>query len=266
MEINKFKKVLLSSDDNIGNIYIFPGLGGHVLEFRDIAKTLAPDWNVVGIIYPAYTGDDRVYKSITELANYICQKTDFKIGNTVFIGHSFGGLIAYEISRILKLKGQKVPIILLDTIIHYQRNNQPFIIKLNRKLQKQLSKKYSLKKVLTKVFNLKSLSTKTKQKNKKILSKKNQTIKNFQSNVFEIYNSYAPPYVSISIYLIKSDAEFFYNLLSDDYGWSQAGNVVYVSSSVGTHRTIVKKQNIEFLTKKLKIILSKIIISHGTLN
>jgi len=266
MKDNELKKVLLNSDDYIGNIYIFPGIGSHVLEFRNIAKKLAPDWNVVGIMYPAYTGDDRVYKSIPDLANYIYQKTDFKIENTVFIGHSFGGLVAYEISRIFNLKEQKIPIILLDSFVHNHKINQPFMIRFNCKLQKRLCQKYSLKKTITKIAKLKFLFKITKQKNNRMRSKKTQSIKKFNSNVNEFFYSYNPSYDSILIYLIKSDRYFFYNVLSDDYGWSQAGNVVYVSSSEGGHASLISKQNNVSLIKNLKNVLSNIIISNDVIN
>ncbi|CAK5088371.1 unnamed protein product [Meloidogyne enterolobii] len=89
------------------NIFCIHPISGSALLYRHLARIL-PKWaNVVGVQY-AFEADSLINKasSLGELAKYYAQKIEAYTKETplLLIGHSLGGVLAYEIALILNKK------------------------------------------------------------------------------------------------------------------------------------------------------------------
>ena len=95
-------------------LYCFPGAGGNAGVFHDMAAAMQEDQPVYGIDM------DKLYAassnfSVEELAEFYLQviRTNRKHGPYNLCGYSFGGLVAYEIARLLVNEGEDVGLLAL---------------------------------------------------------------------------------------------------------------------------------------------------------
>lgn len=99
-------------------VYCIHGAGGNVLNFHDLAQSLAPDWGVVGIQAAGVDGVTPPHRSLDEMCDaYIAEiLADREDGPLFVAGFSGGGIIAYEIAVRLAARGRPVDaVVLLDT-------------------------------------------------------------------------------------------------------------------------------------------------------
>ena len=92
--------------------------GGHVLRYQDLVSLLAPDQPVFGLTAPPVEeqGADVSVESLAALYLDEVRKVQ-PHGPYQIAGYSFGGLVAYEMARLLSLAGQQVSLLaILDTI------------------------------------------------------------------------------------------------------------------------------------------------------
>jgi malonyl CoA-acyl carrier protein transacylase/thioesterase domain-containing protein/acyl carrier protein len=90
---------------------------GTIFCYTELGKALKYDCPIYGLQDPSIENDVLLYNSLEDMAAYyikIIQSTQ-KQGPYTLCGFSFGGFLAVEIARQLKMKGEKVnPLILLD--------------------------------------------------------------------------------------------------------------------------------------------------------
>jgi thioesterase domain-containing protein len=101
-----------------GTVYCIPGVAGLAHTFTDIAKQLYRySLNVKAFNHLGVLNDEPAFKCITENAEYFVSEiiNIQKSGPYIILGHSYGGVIALEVAKILKVLGHKVNLILLDT-------------------------------------------------------------------------------------------------------------------------------------------------------
>ncbi|MGH9763717.1 MAG: thioesterase domain-containing protein, partial [Blastocatellia bacterium] len=93
-------------------------VGGNVLRYRDLARYLGEDQPFYGLEAPGLADDRNHYVLIENLASYYIDaiKRIQATGPYLLGGHSFGGLVAFEMSQQLASEGQKVGLLaLIDT-------------------------------------------------------------------------------------------------------------------------------------------------------
>jgi thioesterase domain-containing protein/acyl carrier protein len=99
-------------------VYCVAGLGSTILGWRRAAALLDPRIPVYGLEAAAIGTKERPLQRIDELADRHLEVLAETIGDgpVVLCGHSFGGLVAYEMARRLAAQGQPVAgLVLLDT-------------------------------------------------------------------------------------------------------------------------------------------------------
>lgn len=94
------------NDDGI-NLFLFHHAGGSGNYFRQLAKELeSSNINVYAYSLPSKAPKGRVYSNVNDIVNQlyetIMKVEDVKSIPAVFMGHSLGGIIAFELSRLLK--------------------------------------------------------------------------------------------------------------------------------------------------------------------
>lgn len=94
------------------------GLGGHVLEFYDLARHLGPNQPFYGLQSQGLDGKQPLLTSIREMArHYIKEMRELQPAGPYFIGgRSLGGTIAFEMAGQLRAQNEEVGLLaLLDT-------------------------------------------------------------------------------------------------------------------------------------------------------
>ena len=111
--------VPIQAGGNAPPIFGVPGAGGSVLSLQPLIKTLGPDQPFYGLQAVGLDGKALPLNSLEETAqaNIAALKTLQPTGPYRFIGHSYGGVVAYEMTRILASQGEEVSsLVLLDSI------------------------------------------------------------------------------------------------------------------------------------------------------
>lgn len=98
-------------------IFLIHEVSGGVLEYLDLCRAMGPDYTIYGLVAPGYDTDEEPYSAVHELATrYVTEIQEVNpSGPYHLIGWSFGGLIAFEVTRLLEEKGLEVSFLgLLD--------------------------------------------------------------------------------------------------------------------------------------------------------
>ncbi|MEL7006037.1 MAG: thioesterase domain-containing protein [Bacteroidota bacterium] len=101
---------------NKPNLYMIPPILGSVTVYREFAERMDSKINCIGLQNKLFTNKDELPESVENMAEEFerrilnSQKTD----QIFILGYSFGGLIAYDLTKRLELSGLKVKLILVD--------------------------------------------------------------------------------------------------------------------------------------------------------
>lgn len=99
-------------------IYFLPGVGGNIYSFYGLAKRLPDSWRVVGLPLPGADGLEPTMDSVEAIADryFDLIRAERPNGPYLFAGYSFGGRVAFEMTKRLIEKGEPVlPLVMLDT-------------------------------------------------------------------------------------------------------------------------------------------------------
>jgi thioesterase domain-containing protein/acyl carrier protein len=99
-------------------IFLLPGAGGNVLYLYELAKRLGPGRPVYGLQAVGLDGVTPLLASVEEIAQYNIERIreEQPDGPYILVGHSFGGKVAFEMSRRLFASGRQVGMLaILDT-------------------------------------------------------------------------------------------------------------------------------------------------------
>lgn len=93
------------------------GAGGNVIYFHDLARNLPENMPFCGLQPPGLDGVSSPLMTVEALAthyldNILCETGAYP---KVISGHSFGGLVAFEMARQLECQGLTVTLVLIDT-------------------------------------------------------------------------------------------------------------------------------------------------------
>jgi amino acid adenylation domain-containing protein len=126
-------------DDGVP-LFMFHGVGGNVLNYRELGLKVKKDKAVFGVQSQGVDGVSTLHSSITQMAkDYASEIYSICPGNKVILaGGSMGGLLALEVANELKIKGVEIEkLIMFDTsgptidYIHYTPVIQRFKILLD---------------------------------------------------------------------------------------------------------------------------------------
>ncbi|MDM5281497.1 amino acid adenylation domain-containing protein [Paenibacillus silvae] len=111
-ELEKTGNIVLlnQGNDTEPPVFLVHGSGGGILNFVDLANSLDKDKTIYAIKSYGYEdGNSPKQMSVDEIAElYIEQIKEITSGPYYFIGYSFGGVIAYEMTRKLEELGSQI--------------------------------------------------------------------------------------------------------------------------------------------------------------
>lgn len=111
--------VPFSESGNGPAVFLFHPVGGHVLRYQYLADLLADDFRVFGVQAPGVDQDTPLLPDVEEMARLYLSRILTRIprGPLIFVGWSFGGLVAFEAACGLEKKENRTAqVILLDTV------------------------------------------------------------------------------------------------------------------------------------------------------
>jgi len=109
----------IQTQGNAAPIFGVPGAGGNVLSLQPLSRVLGADQPFYALEAVGVDGKTAPLKSVEQTAetNIRALKTAQPVGPYRLIGHSYGGVIAYEMARILLEHGEEISsLALLDSI------------------------------------------------------------------------------------------------------------------------------------------------------
>ncbi|MCM2370991.1 amino acid adenylation domain-containing protein [Aporhodopirellula aestuarii] len=97
-------------------LFCFPGIDGHLVNFREIAAELGKERPVYGVEPLGLDGVSPPPDTIEEIARHHVQKIRRVMphGPYHLAGFSFGGVVAYEVSQQLRRAGERVTLAIID--------------------------------------------------------------------------------------------------------------------------------------------------------
>jgi amino acid adenylation domain-containing protein len=120
--------VPIQTDGDAPPVFAVPGVGGNVLSLQPLSKALGAKQPFYGLQAVGLDGKTPPFGSVeqTAQANIAALKTVQPGGPYRLIGHSYGGVVAYEMARILLEQGEGISsLILLDSIAPSVMQGEP---------------------------------------------------------------------------------------------------------------------------------------------
>ena len=256
-------------------LFIVHGAGLNVMPFHSLANVIDGDQPIYGIQSKGLNGIDQPFDSIKEMADfYVNQLLEVQPkGNIELAGYSFGGVVAFEMARILKEKHQieleKVIMIeaYADQVKLYENSLSKFLSKtkvfwekrfFNFKILLESPKIYKEEKLHYYSQNIVNLT------NSILGIKKNaiedslmQTIKTIEVFNKEAMKKYMLAPFDIKIALLKTKNQYHWLEDFDTYGWKGYAREVVSEEIRGNHNMIFEPENIQILATGLERILKK---------
>ena len=267
---------------NLPPLFFIHVLGVGMKYCRPIVKYLGLDITVFGLSIELMDNPPEVSSMVEDLAQfYIADvKKTYPVGPYMFIGFSFGGLVAFEMARQLQERGDDIRLVgLIDTIppTLFKKLDIESRIKEHHEQWKKQGISYLVKKVVTRLNNEWFLN---KQKvthyflSKRLwyyeITGRNSLmpigLKEFAgwSANKEAAKFYTPQPYSGKITLFKSDqttSEIHY-VLDPQLGWGDiAMGGVDIVECHGDHVGMLKDPNVEKVSKSLRIAIDKALSS-----
>ena len=108
-----------ASEDCSDSLFFVPGAMGNIFYLRFLASRLEGTCNLSPLVQPGLDGKSKPLYSIPELAEYFVREIKNVQPNGPYLlgGHSFGGLVALEIARLLLRGGNEIDrLIIVDQV------------------------------------------------------------------------------------------------------------------------------------------------------
>lgn len=98
--------------------YCVHAIGGNVLSYRELARNLSPDQPFFAFQAPGVDGDREPYNHLEDLAAHLVEELSLARPEGPYLlgGHSFGGIVAFEMAKQLRATGREVSLLaIIDT-------------------------------------------------------------------------------------------------------------------------------------------------------
>jgi amino acid adenylation domain-containing protein len=253
-------------------LFLLHARGTSVLVYRSLANHLGTERPVYGVQPQGLNGEAEILSTVEEMAAYYIQeiKKVQPIGPYSLGGYSFGGELAFEMSRQLHQQGEKVnKLILLDSNAPTSNKRLPFsqrlIIHFNNLLKRRHSYiiervidwnkwlqedfQYNFQKLSVKVFQYFNLPLSLKLHNILIEARNDKARANHQ---FKFYPG--------KVILMRTEGSLGgVGRRRDEYlGWKNlVGQGIDIHSVPGHHLSMLEEPNVQQLAEVLKSCLDK---------
>jgi thioesterase domain-containing protein len=237
-----------------------------VLDFHDLSHCLGPEQPIYGLRYgmgDAVAGRALCLPAIEELAShYIDEMQRFQPEGPYFlIGHSFGGIVAYEMAQQLTAKGEELGLLaLLDSYISgwgIMRRATPREVLSN--IDRMGGAEF-LRRVQRKLAMLSANSRKRRRKiQKNRLASYAPHLYHVQPAI-DLAQAYQPKPLERKIVLFKSVCPSILHIVEPpEVGWRKyaLGGLEVQDVPGGDHRTILWQPHVSVLAEKLRKVMDE---------
>ncbi len=252
-------------------LYIVHGAGLHVLLFNTLAMHMDPDQPVYGLQAKGINSADTPHDSIEEMAAYYIDAimATNPEGPYALAGFSFGGVIAYEMSRQLTARGKSVKLVaMFDTYIYEAKAYDSWLRKMSSNMLVSLKTKFYVLAQFkddpqhTFLVKKESLKRKIKQLYRRVKYNEDH-LKVFLGNYYEVYQKSQAAYASyvmiphpVRVDLFRAKERIFYMHDVEFLGWKPfALNGVTVHEIPGNHNSMFDPPNDKAFARTLQNVL-----------
>lgn len=179
----------IKTDGKKDPLYVIHGADHNVLIFETLSRTLDKEQPVYGLQAKGLNGIDEPHDDVKKMAaHYVSEILEANpTGPYTIAGYSFGGIIAFEMAKILKAKNKKIKsLIMLDSYVYptykyshssfskkraklvYTIGQVFFTFKMILKDKKSFNRWLNVFKSKLKIFNTNTESTETRKENVKL--------------------------------------------------------------------------------------------------
>lgn len=252
-------------------LYIVHGSGLHVLLFNTLAMNMDPDQPIYGLQAKGINSEDEPFESIEEIAAYYIDAIIVKNadGPYALAGYSFGGRIAYEMSRQLMKMGKEVKLLIMfDTYAHQSNYFDPWMSKVwNNSMSFVKERMYLL--TMLKRSPLETVKSKQESAKRKInqlyrrVRYNEDPLEVFYGNYYKVhtaneiaYHKYRLVPQEVRIELFRARKRNHYLEDSEFYGWKQfALKGINIHEVPGDHFNLFSPPNDKELARTLQRVL-----------
>ena len=248
-------------------LFLLHAKGTSVLVYRNLANYLGTERPIYGIQPQGLNGEVEMLTTVEEMAAYYIQEIQKiqPIGPYLLGGYSFGGELAFEMSRQLHQQGEKVDkLILLDSNGPNSSKRLPFSQRIIIHLNNLIEKKHNY--VIEKVLDWKRWLQSDLQRNFQKLSAKvfqNSNIplslrlhKTIEARNLQARRNYQPQFYPGKVILMRTEGTRGgkVGLERDKYlGWKDlVGEEIDVYSVPGHHLSMLEEPHVRQLAEAVK--------------
>jgi thioesterase domain-containing protein/acyl carrier protein len=264
--------VELSSNGTLVPFYCIHPIGGHVMSYQELAKHFF-DRPFVGIQSPGIVDETDAFDTVEEMAAYYVAliKQRQPDGPYLIGGWSFGGILAYEVARIMENSGDSISgLVMIDSYLPVKTNaTDDHDLFLN--FVTDLNGRFNALNLSGSEFVLDSLNQNLKlllirMKEKEIIPM--ETDLNQLQVLYRVYkanmtamNNYQVPKINTPAYLIKATDQKLDAFSKHPYassktlGWERYANVAAITIE-GDHYSIFDKHNVVQLASLIRSTIS----------
>ena len=243
-------------------LFMVHGVGGNVLNFYDLAKSLGPKHPIYGVEAQSLQPSADPLTTLEDLAAYYIKEVRKvqPVGPYNFLGYSYGGLVAFEMARQLQLENEKVELLgMLDTPVwrHTVREESHSVAKAFRQLMAVWTPFFRRLRPCTpmEIFDgIKSTILRTfytfATSNHMVIPSRLRSV--YHINSFAAVNYVPKPYDGV-ITMLRASREKG----PRDLGWSKfTTQPVRVFEIPGAHLQVLSNENLPRVVRSLKECLS----------
>lgn len=236
--------------------FTISGLGGHVIAFQILDKLVADCWRGYGVLYPGFLYESMGTPTIEGFAEIMLQGilAVQPHGPYLLVGYSMGGNICLEIARILKSRGEKVSIVLVDVKIFTHARKKHALIRFPKLLQWKLINFFRA------ISGSKAKHTRRLRENQLYRGENMPSVmpESFDRVIREGRSAathYKMRPCDVPVVLIRCRDLIWYDDLyhwENDYAWGNYVDVREVLTTPGNHITMIKLPYAKYFVRKLE--------------
>ncbi|MCH7403664.1 non-ribosomal peptide synthetase [Belliella kenyensis] len=255
-------------------LYIVHGAGLNVLFFYNLKNYLHPDQPIYGIQAKGLNGTDEPLDSIESMADYYVQEL-LKFhphGDIEIAGYSFGGVVAFEMARVLKdVHGIDIPRVIMIEAYADQSSEFPNAFsKLRAKATIFLKKRCFNFKLLLKnpnlykehklhyyILNIEKLyNSFIDNRGESEIDPLIMRFKYIEKTLLQALRNHKITPMDINVTLLKSKDQYHWLPDFETFGWGEFASQVKVAMIQGDHQKVFESDNIDVMAKSLELAIT----------
>lgn len=256
-------------------LFIVHGAGLNVMPFQSLANVIDGDQPLYGIQSKGLNGVDKPFDCIIEMADfYVQQLLEVQPkGEIELAGYSFGGVLAFEMARILKEKYhiELDKVIMIEAFAHQNKHYKNGLHRILSKTEVFWKKRFFNFKILLKNpkiykeeklhYYYQNVVNLTKSifgiKEKEIEDSLMKTIKSIEAFNELARKKHTIKPLDIKVALLKTKDQYHWVEDFETYGWKGYSREVVSEIIQGNHDMIFEPENIQILATGLEKIILK---------